>query len=557
MHKCGFYYNGVGADGGGSYTMQAGIEPGVIVMRLLTRYACEQFGTVVITDGVRSYTVRNCRLSKIVLTQGTSGRWQELTILDRRWLWSDERVKISGEYNRNSTLFKNVKSARALAALCLDQMGESLYDVSALPVTAYPPVAWDAANPASELDTICQVFGCVVARDANDRVVIVKQGQGFGPIASAKQADIGSATDYPVIPREVIFEGGPTEFLYDLPLQAIGKDTDGSYKPIDLLSYAPANWADQNPQAWNLADAAERKLANEHVYRRYGIATGFNVPIPPAYLQPIISGYDLKIQRNQARFFNIASGEQWRIQVVTDKEIEPIGYYFKGGETNKNTVNAAGSECTTEAACVADTPAIQTVNNALPQVVAERLKITVPFEYDADLNHIVFERPIWFQDAAQGNIPPIMRLRLRFNLRGHLTAAPLCQQYRYPVASNSAANVYTHTKDADFALQVTPWGHNGDEFKTYAVLAAAEVLNGLATRQGASIPYTGFYFDRVPDGIVSAVTWDVSEQGEGSTHVDYNVDSPEFYGSLNEIRNARALAANAAAVKQFMKRFRK
>lgn len=537
--------------------MQAGIEPGLIVLRFLTRYRFEQFGNVTISDGVRSYTARNCRLSKIVLTTGTSGRWQELTLLDRRWLWADSRSKISGEYNRNSLLFKNRKNARALAALCLDQMGEKLYDVSSLPIDAYPGISWDAASPATELDAICQAFGCIVARDASDRVVIVEYGRGIGPVPTVKQADIGSATEYPIIPREIVFEGGPTRFTYDIPLQALGKETDGSYKPISLLSYAPNDWADQNPLAWQLADAKHRKLASEHVYKRFGIATGFNVPIPPGYLQPIVSGFDVKQQKNTQRFFNIQAGEQWRIQAVESVAMQPIGYYFRGGDTNKNTLDSNGDECTTEAECEADTPAINLVNSALPESPGERLLFDVPFTWDSNLNHIVFDRPVWFQDATAGNIAPVMRLRMVFNLLGHVTAAPLCQQYRYPVSNAAAANVYAHLKDSDFWLDVSPWSNNASDFKTYATLTAAQVLNSIAAKQGASIPYTGFYFDRVPDGVVSAVTWEVAEDGTGSTHVDYNVDRPEFYLTLNELRNARALAANAAAVTQFLKRFRK
>ena len=122
-------------------------------------------GDLVLTYDSTTIRFRDCSIVNPSLKGGAnSPRMWSLSVLDRRWKWKFGEV--SGRYNSlrpdNDLDERTEKTPRELATLLLDAMGEENYDISALPDTARPHVNWYFANPALELQNLCDSLGCRV-----------------------------------------------------------------------------------------------------------------------------------------------------------------------------------------------------------------------------------------------------------------------------------------------------------------------------------------------------------------------------------------------------------
>src|SRR5262245_7936917 len=92
-------------------------------------------GSLVISYGGTSITLRDCKVDSFDVERNSDSLevWT-INILDRRWKW--RMGAISGCYNvrRGATILPStLKSVRLLCSLCLEAMGESRPDVSAVP----------------------------------------------------------------------------------------------------------------------------------------------------------------------------------------------------------------------------------------------------------------------------------------------------------------------------------------------------------------------------------------------------------------------------------------
>src|ERR1700691_4698252 len=73
-----------------SYSAAWGLSPGTVY---LTTYpqppnlVIASFGDFTVTDGQRSFTLYNCRVSRITGESGPDGQTWHLEIQDRRWTW--------------------------------------------------------------------------------------------------------------------------------------------------------------------------------------------------------------------------------------------------------------------------------------------------------------------------------------------------------------------------------------------------------------------------------------------------------------------------------------
>jgi hypothetical protein len=164
-----------------------------------------------------------------------------LPIQDRRWKW--RFAHISGSYNirRPDGSYLREKTPQELAALLLVEMGETGYDVSRLPNNPRPERQWDDTPAAGELDRLCAELGCIVVLNPFlDRAEIWPVGIGAtlptGPTQGATYAPVKLAT-----PSNIRVDAGDTWFQDTFACEAVGLDTDGTWKPIAELSYAAAN----------------------------------------------------------------------------------------------------------------------------------------------------------------------------------------------------------------------------------------------------------------------------------------------------------------------------
>ncbi len=251
-------------------TISHGISPASFVLVTYPQEkAPDEFGDLVISDGVRKITLRDCKVDAISGTASSGGQTWTLSILDRRWKWAGG--KISGRYNQQDKRGKfvpwTIRSPEELAKLCLEAMGEKGYlldlpdGLKKLAVNAgllgenfddflrlgenfaqtlaNPPVVWDVTNPARALAILAEQFNRrLVFQPLKNRVAILPLGEGEQLPDGAWEMSAPSL-DAPETPKAVAIAGAPVRIQARFALEAVGEEWDGEYLPIDLLSYAP------------------------------------------------------------------------------------------------------------------------------------------------------------------------------------------------------------------------------------------------------------------------------------------------------------------------------
>ena len=237
-------------------------------------------GSMYFSDGSNTLTLANHYAEEYHDASSEAGEEWRAIIVDRRWLW--QYGKITAEHNKPTKegAVNNETHLKGLATALLDAMGEVDYDVSGLPENVYPHVRWVAAVPAQELNRLLQEYDYVLCLRNDDTVKIWKRGDGTAlPAGSKKRYSVGYKRQRR--PGKVTIRGGRSIVQRTFDLIAYGLDTDGAWKPLQDLSYAPdAVDADggfgedaRNFWATGAYSDAERKLARETIFRTYGPAS--------------------------------------------------------------------------------------------------------------------------------------------------------------------------------------------------------------------------------------------------------------------------------------------
>lgn len=551
---------------------------------------------MLLTDGTRSIQFSNCRVTREVVNEGTSGRWMELTIEDRRWKWADSCFAIYGEYNRSGTPLdrqQNTKSLVELARLCLDALGERNYDVSALPNNVYPPVIWDAASPAVELDLLCQRYGYLVALQPTDTVEIVADGIGSLPSAGDPRAmDFRYQSEPPVIPGAFVVEGGRATIHHDLPLIPVVREPDsgsanyGKFVHIDDVSFAPAGgWGREDPFNFGTVlanDPQHHRLAKEQVWKFYQFAmpkgtSNIQLPSPPQ--ESLIGFRSRKALTPTQRallsdFFQIDDSTLHRLLPLnqvrrkpqlsggySELEIDPIiyGFYHSLNLANQNTtVQGFGSPSVISDCSVVLSSIFDYSRMAIDDPPSPRYQQLIVDKRDVkwiDWNNgrVLFNEPMYFLDSTDGFVPPPLRIRCSFPIRDPETMAAICPQFWYQPGSVNANDVAKLVKDSSYGLEYSSRDPSNSSFDNASVFLAwaqeivKKEINRYAVSQGLSIPYNTFVFDKPIDGITKAIVWDKAENGAGITHIDYGMERPAYYLTLNERRLSRSQTYNITA----------
>jgi len=268
-----------------------GISPGVCILKTIPEpQLVSQVGTLLIEYGSERIMLPNCAVNTHTLTldnhahqtgmKRSSPRTWNVQIMDRRWAWKYK--KISGEYNvrlpnnmiRYSDKHPELRRSLAdLASLCLSAMGERNFDISVLPSNVYPHVKWENANPASELQSLCDLVSCVIVYDwYYDRVVIHRLGVGDSLPSNPSQINPSLPVSISRLPDKIRVECWPTRYQLKFEMEAVGLDTDGAIKKLDDLSYKPTDgWDKEWWCAFPQVDEDDRHLAFKTVFRWYRI----------------------------------------------------------------------------------------------------------------------------------------------------------------------------------------------------------------------------------------------------------------------------------------------
>lgn len=248
-----------------SYTVSHGTAPGVATIHMIPQAASiAGAGDLKFTDGDVTITLRDCKLERMVLEDtGGAGRYVVLTILDRRWRW--QFGDIDGCYNQLDPRARlrpwTIRSPTEMIEAILLAMKEPDYslfapdgltraDGRAFPPPRFvarpgtnPPIDWHGMVPAQALAQLCDFFNLrIIFQPINNRIRIEEMGGGI-PLPEDDTVSIHRllpGIKIPQAPDSVGVVGDPTRFQMRFKVISVGLEYDGTYRPIQDLTYAPA-----------------------------------------------------------------------------------------------------------------------------------------------------------------------------------------------------------------------------------------------------------------------------------------------------------------------------
>ena len=539
------------------YTLSHGVQPGVAEIEIVPQLNfVGAAGPLTFTYGSRRIVFPDCKVDQFSFQRNRSGLIWSLSIFDRRWRWA--WGTIHGRYNvrqGDARLRKGTeKNPRELAKLCFEAMGERVRDsdVAALPKEPRPEVEWDYQRPAPALQALVDSLGCRVVLGLDNRVRIVRVNQGRAlPNLSSVSSDSGTI-DPPEIPDEIGIATGRNLYERAFELEAVGKDTDGTIKLIDDLSYKPAGgWGNSTPGYFNeVADADDpadesdnspRKLAKATVFRWYRIKTGFELP-----------GFEDDERRRR----KINVDDLWRVlpietemlatetvndadgnQVKRRREAEVYGVYWDMRADMLNT-----SEDDLEARTEAE--------------VLEKLRYRDSFSIDRQLGIVKFGKPVHQMETLT-----LSPLKLKF-APARLAVVTACGvrdqrtfQWKRTIRRRRLARFGTPAKVVKRdEIQPHYWVQNyGDAFSISSMSDNLAEVNQeadyyLDAMQRSLIPETPQSREYIglvsiaPDGAIMQVTWEVGPGG-AKTRASRNYESEQALLTYKEKQFLEKLGA--------------
>jgi hypothetical protein len=299
----------------------------IVVINLPT-VTVPSIGDLSVEFGGLVRVLRNCLSLDPRLEVDTEGGMSlVLRIMDRRWAWR-WRV-ISGRYNQPDDLTENpnlIRTAREMAALCFEALGESGYDVSVMPDTIGPPVNWVQDSAATALHRICRQYGCEVAPiDSTDTFAVVLLGAGTTPTVNLDTFAATSEFGEKPRPAELQVICGRTLWATWFELEPVIETPSGEYVRFDEADYTPEEgWEEfgdtehfeglvdlDNPTETEMeARAAARRSAFRY-YRIKSFADGtLDLPgFPPGSIENISECLPLR-DLNGEKYASFAPGDR-------------------------------------------------------------------------------------------------------------------------------------------------------------------------------------------------------------------------------------------------------
>lgn len=263
---------------GGEMTLSRGVRPSTCLLRSIPseENLDRKIGTLTFhwDEPLTEISFPDSAVAEVIQRNliGREGWMFDIKVVDRRWKWRYHRI--DGTYNMRApdgTVHDTYKKNSAqLAGLLLDAMGETGYSVGLMPTTVFPPVMWNRARAALELEWLCDLLGFVVVLQLDNTVAIKRLNDDAG--ANLPDGAIVTPAHFPwkpaAMPATLRVQADPTVIQDEMTLEPVGLDSDGSIQPIDDLSYKPAGgWGDQWPGAFPSVAIEDRHLAFQTVWR--------------------------------------------------------------------------------------------------------------------------------------------------------------------------------------------------------------------------------------------------------------------------------------------------
>lgn len=236
-------YPGVVNAKGCRYVRTNGVYPDVAVLTLVPQAApVATQGTLALSFGATTVLLPNCRVDYTSLRVSQQGHVASLRLWDRRWRW--QNAYVNGHWNvvyagTTSIVSGTERTPQEMAAQCFEAMGESVYDVSALPNFDRPETRWSYKQAATALDELCSARGCDVSLGWDNVPRIVRKGFGQTLPSNDDVMNVAFGADVAEAPDTLRLVGGPSKFQVKFALVPMVEETDGSIVDAGLASYAP------------------------------------------------------------------------------------------------------------------------------------------------------------------------------------------------------------------------------------------------------------------------------------------------------------------------------
>lgn len=523
-----FRYPGITGVLSASYTMRRGISPAMAQVEIAYDFSSpptiQPRGTMQWIYGTQTHIFPNCAVESVQVTRPGGATIWRVSIADRRWAW--RFGAISGEYNLregSAVIPSREKTPQELATLLLQAMGEPSFNVTQLPNDTRPYVDWQLANPAKELASLCDSLGCVVVLRLDNTVKIERIGQGadlpLGYLAGDTEFDPSIA------PRQLAFYAAPTQWQVDLPLEAVGKDTDETFKPIADLSYAPVGgWGPLAPGFFSqITDPDERKLARDTVWRCYRVNLEDTLSLP--FMDETLDITDRK-----------------RVLPLVAEQVETEGT----GEESKpkepiiwgrfNDLNGTGI------------PNVASVGTDTPESVPE-LEYPESFQIDIETGIVTFSDPVYtseeLADTTKTFAAAELYLRCSVNLKEEETRAfyrvfkvidgdPTSFSKPQIIVKPDTVHQLYYDYDED------EWVDNLTDVEEAANYYLTEAIRDYVAQRTASAIYAGF--PRIElDGSRASVTFTIDGNGHAKTSASLNIERYTNAPSYKERREREEL----------------
>jgi hypothetical protein len=318
-------FPGIGQLVEASISMTHGISPSMAVLTIAPQTDFDtEVGTLTFTMDDTTIEFPDCKVDYSSLERNEHGEIWRLSMFDRRWRW--RFGQISGTYNvwrddfslqrgENGTI-DTERTPQQLAALCLEAMGESDYDVADLPDDPRPSVEWDYELPAEALATLCDQLACRVVLQLDNRVAIRRVGVG-ATLNDGDSLEHSLTVDPPERPDAIAVVCGNNRYQVDFQLEAVGLEegdpqSADTVRPLEQLSYKPSGgWSRADVPYFHQVDVQFRDLAQKSVFRYYRI----KVPLE-------VGGYDGPDGNRVTRLEQLLPIEDEQV-VLADEDSQP------------------------------------------------------------------------------------------------------------------------------------------------------------------------------------------------------------------------------------------
>lgn len=266
---------------GADWVIGRGSRPSSFVLRVSYNRSLDlaSSGTLTLQSNRSAWTLTGCiaSVSTVRFEQGVTGkRHWVIRVWDRRRTWKGRRI--DGGYNlryRDCTVKPSTqKTMKELWDILFAKASEPSAVAYLSDATVHPPADWANELVTTAMDSLCELFPAHICLEASDRFTVRQTGDG--PVIPTPESNLGKAPLYTCRvdrgPLKVCIRCAPTLFQAFLRLVAIGRDADGTIKPINDLSYKPAGgWEAEHPQFFSGVAPEYRHLAFKYIWRMYQV----------------------------------------------------------------------------------------------------------------------------------------------------------------------------------------------------------------------------------------------------------------------------------------------